>query len=301
MGSSLHLEHFTEAGEFLRSCEPLLEDVALSRVMLGVGETARDQPDVYPQYHGWIVFDEDDPLAAASCTIPYNFILADARIDSALGPLAAAIATSGVGAPGVQGNLPTVGEFVEAWAAETGVESSMSMAQGLFSLTEVAALRLAPGAMRPAGAADRDLLIEWQIGFFEEADPDGPKPRAKYAQERVDQRLDPNRPQGSVVWVDKGEVVSMSAFTVPVATSIGVGSVYTPPQFRGRGYATALVASQSRMHLEDGFDQCLLNTDLANPTSNSIYQRIGYRQVGEARSYRFEGGSARANAPGDKA
>ena len=79
----------------------------------------------------------------------------------------------------------------------------------------------------------------------------------------------------------------MSGYSPPVANSIRIGPVYTPPDLRGKGYATALVANQSRRFLEDGRSHCLLYTDLANPTSNAIYRRIGYQQVGESVVYVF--------------
>jgi hypothetical protein len=64
--------------------------------------------------------------------------------------------------------------------------------------------------------------------------------------------------------------------------------VYTPREHRRRGYATALVAEQSSWLLQSGHRACFLFTDLANPTSNAIYERIGYRRVGEASQFTFD-------------
>jgi predicted GNAT family acetyltransferase len=63
--------------------------------------------------------------------------------------------------------------------------------------------------------------------------------------------------------------------------------VYTPPGRRGRGYATALVAALSAELLAAGRRFCFLYTDLANPTSNRIYQRIGYERVCDSAEIRF--------------
>jgi predicted GNAT family acetyltransferase len=63
--------------------------------------------------------------------------------------------------------------------------------------------------------------------------------------------------------------------------------VYTPPEWRGKGYASACVAALSQLCLDSGYQFCMLYTDLANPTSNSIYQKIGYQPIGESREYRF--------------
>ena len=67
--------------------------------------------------------------------------------------------------------------------------------------------------------------------------------------------------------------------TRPSENGISVGPVYTPPEQRGRGYATHLTAAFSQHLLDAGYRFCTLFTDLANPTSNSIYQQIGYRAV----------------------
>jgi predicted GNAT family acetyltransferase len=73
----------------------------------------------------------------------------------------------------------------------------------------------------------------------------------------------------------------------PTLTGISIGSVYTPPEWRGKGYASACVAALSQLCLDSGYRFCMLFTDLSNPTSNKIYQQIGYRPIGESREFRF--------------
>jgi len=70
-----------------------------------------------------------------------------------------------------------------------------------------------------------------------------------------------------------------------------VGPVYTPSPLRGRGYASALVAAASQAQLGAGRRFCFLFTDLANPTSNEIYQAIGYEPVCDVDEYRFTAAS----------
>ena len=86
---------------------------------------------------------------------------------------------------------------------------------------------------------------------------------------------------GAVLWED-GAQVSFAAYGGPTPNGIRIGPVYTPPKLRGRGYATALVADLSQRLLDEGRRYCFLYTDLANPTSNAIYERIGYVRVGES-------------------
>lgn len=71
-----------------------------------------------------------------------------------------------------------------------------------------------------------------------------------------------------------GKPVSMAGFTREMQTAIGVAYVYTPPYYRGKGYASSCVAQISQIALDKGFTKCALYTDLLNPTSNSIYQKI---------------------------
>jgi len=73
--------------------------------------------------------------------------------------------------------------------------------------------------------------------------------------------------------------VSMASFGGVTPNGVRIGPVYTPPELRGRGYASALVAGTSQQLLDGGKRFCFLFTDLANPTSNGVYQRLGYRPV----------------------
>jgi predicted GNAT family acetyltransferase len=68
---------------------------------------------------------------------------------------------------------------------------------------------------------------------------------------------------------------------------IRIGPVYTPPEHRRHGYASAVTAGLSSRLLESR-RFCFLYTDLANPTSNKIYEQIGYRRVCEAASIAFD-------------
>jgi hypothetical protein len=91
------------------------------------------------------------------------------------------------------------------------------------------------------------------------------------------------------VWVNGGKPVSMVCHTGPTPHGIRVSFVYTPPEQRRKGYASACTAALSRRLLDAGYQFCFLFTDLGNPTSNHIYQDIGYRPVCDVDEYRFEG------------
>jgi predicted GNAT family acetyltransferase len=90
-------------------------------------------------------------------------------------------------------------------------------------------------------------------------------------------------------WVDNGKRVSMAGYGGVTPNGIRIGPVYTPPEFRKRGYASALTAALSQEMLDQGRKFVTLYTDLSNPTSNHIYQTIGYKPVHDVDEYRFEG------------
>jgi hypothetical protein len=93
--------------------------------------------------------------------------------------------------------------------------------------------------------------------------------------------------RGLALWEVDGSPVSMAGYTGPTPHGIRVSYVYTPAEHRRKGYASACVAALSQQLLDRGFDFCFLFTDLHNPTSNHIYQQIGYQPVVDVDSYRF--------------
>jgi len=127
-----------------------------------------------------------------------------------------------------------------------------------------------PGRARIAGPADRELLISWYGQFLAEVG---------YSEDDLAGAVDYRIGYGGLtVWEVDGVPVSMASRTQPAAGMLRVGPVYTPVALRQRGYAGAVTAAVSRA-AQELVDEVLLFTDLANPTSNALYQRIGYRPV----------------------
>jgi hypothetical protein len=131
---------------------------------------------------------------------------------------------------------------------------------------------LSPGELIQAREEHLDLLTEWRLRFGE-ATPEGPDPDV--ARTRTLEKIQEGRLH---LWHDD-QPVSMAWPARPTVHGITVTGVYTPPQYRRRGYATSCVASLSRLLLAEGYQYCTLYTDLSNPTSNSIYQKVGYRPI----------------------
>jgi len=168
----------------------------------------------------------------------------------------------------------TARAIAAAWAAQTGGVARCVIREAMHVLEEVLdPPRPAPGGLRLADAEHRSLLIAWMEEFVNEAGVMG----SAQAAAMVDSRM---RRDGLLVW-DDGQPVSMVGVTPEVAGVVRIGPVYTPPALRRRGYAGSAVAAASRRALTRGARQCMLYTDLDNPTSNKIYAEVGYRRIGD--------------------
>jgi uncharacterized protein len=273
-----------DAAAFLAEAGPLLlADEARHNLIIGIAGTIRDAPDLYPLRNLWLVREDAEVVAAALRTPPYNLVLARPRSTEALAALAEAVA--GEELPGVTGTEPEVHEFAELWSQQSGVTGRVNMRQGVYALEQVEPLPAVPGSPRVATADDRGLALRWWMAFGEEVLHEG-GPGRELAEVTLDHKLS-STTGGLLLWEDGGEPVSLAGWGGPTPNGIRVGPVYTPPELRGRGYATALTAELSQRLLDgrlfDGGRRfCFLYTDLANPTSNAIYERIGYRRVAEA-------------------
>lgn len=183
--------------------------------------------------------------------------------------------------PGVSG-LPAAAQAVAAaWRERTGGRSRCRMQTLLHALERVEdPPRPAPGSLRLPRPEERDLLVEWNRAFEREADV----VVSDRSGALVDERL---RSRGWLLWDDDGPV-SLVGVNPPVAGAVRIGPVFTPPERRNRGYASAAVAAASRRALAEGARSCMLYTDVTNPTSNRIYAQVGYRPIGEWEEHSFE-------------
>ncbi|HZT93194.1 MAG TPA: GNAT family N-acetyltransferase [Gaiellaceae bacterium] len=278
-----------DAAQFLAEAEPLLlGDEARHNLILGIAGTIRDSPDHYRERKLWLVRDGGAVVAAALRTPPFNLILARPRSKQALATLAEAVAREVL--PGVVGGEPEVHEFAELWSGHTGRGARTNMRQGIYALEHLEPPTTTPGSARVATVADREVALRWLIAFGEETFHEG-GPGADQAEAMLDHRLSAAT-AGILLWENGGESVSLAGWGGPTPNGIRVGPVYTPPELRGRGYGTALTAELSQRLLDgrlfDGGRRfCFLYTDLANPTSNAIYERIGYVRVAESAEIAF--------------
>ncbi|MGI5376197.1 GNAT family N-acetyltransferase [Streptomyces sp. CA-251387] len=270
----------THAGGFLRS-RPDLHTVALT-----VTETLRTS--------GLRAYGDEAPVfgvlelggqvrAAYFRTPPHRLNVTPLTPDEA-DALAAHLVALDHSVPGVLAARETAEAFVAAWRRRAGGRGVVSQRQRLYRLGNLTVPQPLPaGRARPAGKADREQLVRWYHEFVEAVGDDAARNAAGWADSRIAYG-------GVTFWESEdGTPVSMAGVTPVVAGQIRIAPVYTPAHLRGRGYAGAVTAAVSRAALTSGVREVLLFTDLANPTSNSLYQRIGYRAVADFTAYDFRG------------
>ena len=294
----MQLTRFADVGAFYaRAAAFLLGHEAANNLILGACIRVLDRPETsQPPRYLAVVEDDGAVVAAALFTPPYRPVLALSPLPAAAGLIAQELTIDSPELPGVLGPVAEVRAFVERWTALTGQPGRCTMAERIYELTAVTPPTGVPGRLRRVTPADRDLTVAWRVAFHAEAlgEPDSPAAR-RAAEQDVEARLT-DTTSAFYLWEDGGRPVSIAGTAGPTPHGIRIGGVYTPPAFRRRGYAGAAVAALSQRLLDEGHRYCFLFTDLSNPTSNHIYQAIGYRPVCDVDEYTFDPSPAAGEA-----
>jgi len=282
----MRVEHVTEPTAFLEGASSLLaSDEARHNLAYGILATAHKNPDVYPELRGWIAHAASGRATGAALrTPPLNLILLRPMDALAIAALAGACDAE---LPGVVGAVPEVDAFAGAWSDRHAVAPAIRFEQRIYRLETMLPTTAPPGRMRLATSAELELVVERFVAFGDEVrhgtdDPSDVERLARLVENRLR-----STDAGVALWEDGDEVVSIAGFGGPTPNGIRIGPVHTPPAYRGRGYGTAVTAELSRLMLDRGYRFCFLYTDLANPTSNAIYVRIGYEPVCDSREISF--------------
>ena len=259
----------TEAKTFLAS-DPVLHNVIFTLLH---GRVARREPGRY-----WMAKDGETTVGVVfQSPLNVEATLTPMRSE-VIAPLVDAICEAGVALPGVNGEAATAARFAGQWAERRKTPATPFAGQRVYEIDQVHDPPQISGMFRQAVSDDRDRIVACMRGFGAEAGG---------IHGDVESVVDRRLPAGQFWLWDDGEIVSMAARSEPVEGVVRVQAVYTPRMMRRRGYATACVSHLSRQ-IRDAGHRCILYTDLANPTSNAIYRRIGCRAVAEALRYRFE-------------
>lgn len=284
----MNLTRHQTAAAFLVSAQAALEQhEAVNNLMLSIATRLAEHPDRIKTPPYLATVEEDGALVAAAFMTPpqrigiYIESAGPASDPSPLRLIADDLHAGGWPAPGTIGRAETARAFAEVWTTAAGGTFRLVRHMRIYELRQVTTPTGVPGALRVATELDFDLVARWNYCFHQDAGLEGTAEEARESAERwIDDR-------NAFLW-DDGRPVSMAVKTRHTTHGMTVSGVYTPPEFRRRGYAGACVAALSQQMLDAGWDFCTLFTDLANPTSNSVYQKIGYRPVCDFDEYAFE-------------
>lgn len=283
------LEFFDDPGAFLEVArEHLAADPVLNTVVVTVTHRAADgglPPASGPRW--WVVAREAGQVVGAGMRTapgpPYWLYLLPMPHEAAVA-LAATLHERGEQVLAVNGALPAAQVVAEETARLIGGTAVVDERTRLHLLGDLVAPVAVPGRLRPAVAADVDLALAW----FEAFERDAAEQAGRGARHGGHGPIEPQdelmmlaRIDQGRLWFwedDDGERVHLTGVNPPTFGVARVGPVYTPKEQRGRGYASAAVAAVSSLLLDAGARVCLF-TDQANPTSNKIYEALGYRPV----------------------
>lgn len=219
-------------------------------------------------------------LAMRTAQTPPHPIFVLSMPDPAARALAHSVHARGELIGGVNGALPAAEICATDLAHLQGAQVQLAHHTRLLELGELVPPHGVPGTLRAATLDDLDLAQEWTDCFMRDADEQAG--RIPQVHEGEPDRADIRRriEQGTCwFWLDNaGARVHLTGANPPAFGVARIAPVYTPPQQRRKGYASAAVAAVSQLLLTAGSRVCLY-TDQANPTSNNVYQAIGYRPV----------------------
>jgi hypothetical protein len=260
----------------------LLQHEADHSLILGISNTLIRSPEHFIQQPYLVAVEDETILAVAVRTPPGKLILSRSLNFEALRAIAQDLYSHSQPLPGVIAPATEAKTFADAWQALTGQSYKIGMRERIYQLETVEPILKASGYLRRANQGDR-ILISWCKAFIREAIGDDA------VKDDEDRLVDRHLSEGSLYLWQDNIPVSMAGFSGTTPNGIRINLVYTPPEYRKKGYATSCVAALSQTLLDAGHKYCFLFTDLANPTSNHIYQTIGYQPVCDMNNYSFEG------------
>ncbi|MBW2173835.1 MAG: GNAT family N-acetyltransferase [Deltaproteobacteria bacterium] len=275
---------YHDAQAFLNTTQPVFEEnEALFGLMLGISLRLVENPLRYgTQAFFATIADKKNLVLIALMTPPHKLQIASFSSEStkAIELLASNLRKGDWNVPAVLAEEEIAKRFETEWNMLTGSQSEHGMRQRIYQLRAVKHHDYPSGYFRQAAAEDLSHAATWNASFHDDCFGSSIFEECKKASQTMIEN-------GDLYFWEDPLPVSMAGFTRPTKNGVSVSGVYTPPEFRKQGYASALVASLSGLALENGKDFCTLYTDLSNPTSNNVYQKIGYNVVADVMDVNF--------------
>ncbi len=271
----MEVRALADAGDALGRVEGALAAAgAEGELTFGILRRLVDEPDAYGEVVTILLgLGTDAPAALVTMTGEHPALVVgfvEDPADVGFADLVRAMLAAGRRPAFVNGARRWSEPFAQAWADVAGPELRVARELRAFELRAVRPPRPPDGRFREATGADAPLLERWLVAFGEDiGEPITPEDAAHFVARTL-------AAHDLAVWEQGGRPVSLAVVGRRTPWSSSIGPVYTPPELRGRGFASAAVAALSQRELDAGRRWCSLFTDLANPTSNHIYTDLGY-------------------------
>jgi GNAT superfamily N-acetyltransferase len=280
--SSRHLtvhRHIDARGFLEASLSWLLKAEPENNLVLGIARRSDEGQFGFSSEEYWATVYDGDEIVGTSFRTPPHHLAVSSMPPSAIAPLAKDVGDVYSALSGVVGPASGAELFARQWTKQHGGRWRTKFRQRIHVLRSVAtAENLPTGSLRQMEEPDAGLIREWMNGFV--SDTGIAAPPERFLAPLLERRA-------FFLWEDD-EPRSVVGSGRDTPNGACITAVYTPPRYRGKGYATASVAALSTMILASGREFCCLYTDLDNPTSNSIYRKIGYEPVRDDLELVFE-------------
>lgn len=279
----MQVTFYTNLPVFLETARAFLyQNEAVNNLGLGILDSMERQPPRRRNRPTMAVIEDGGEIALVGMrTPPRKLVLAgEETAVSAAEQLATDLYALGKPLSGVFGPAPLATAFAERWSGLVERPFRIGQPQAAYALTGVNELTYPNGQFRLPHPEELELIADWIFNFDRDIASDAMPSLTRQIAAQLMQNRD------IYVWADEhDQPQTMATKSRPTKNGIAINRVFTPEAARGHGYATACVAKLSQQLLDDGYQFCTLFTDLDNPISNHIYQKIGYKKLVEFQDY----------------
>jgi predicted GNAT family acetyltransferase len=278
----MRITQLPRAGDFLGVVREWLERrETANNLILSVIDAIAKHPERYTVLPYLAVVQEDASIVTAVLmTPPEKLLLVHSESLAAFPLIAKDLLEKTYKVPAVLGPPRSVDAFTSIWCAQARARVGEGIWQRVYEIRELKAAERKDGRLRLAEMSELETLSRWCEEFVADSAGDTRSGRDVCLRAIQDRRL--------FVWETNSRVVTMASYSGQTEKGARISLVYTPTRFRRNGYASACVAELTRLLFKRGFQYCSLITDLANATSNHIYQEIGYLPVTDWKEQAFQ-------------
>lgn len=273
---------------FCKLCFPfLLKNEAENNLLFGILNALKIDLHRYSEIPPILIsISNNDVLELVSIrTPPFNQVISFTQDLTTIDFLVEELANKRTAIPGILGFKEGALKFVQQWTNKTNQTYYLDMQERIYQLKEVNPTTLGSHLFEPAIKSEAELVFEWTKAFIQEALTENSPDEKSNLQKNIENAIE--RKMTYFLKVND-EIVSMAKKAGTTPNGQTINAVYTPPEYRRKGYGTEVVAKLSKKILDEGKKYCFLFTDLANPTSNKIYQKIGYQPIIDIDVYKFQ-------------